>query len=92
MNIGVFFGSRSPEHDVSIITAQFIIAGLKGLGYTVTPVYIGRNGLWYISDSLGDIKMFQTDHDLSHFHNYVLDLEESKGKMVLRKKGLFGKK
>ncbi|HPS28334.1 MAG TPA: D-alanine--D-alanine ligase family protein [Candidatus Paceibacterota bacterium] len=92
MNIGVFFGSRSPEHDVSIITAQFIIAGLKGLGHTVTPVYIGRNGLWYVSDSLGDIKMFQTDHDLSHFHNYVLDLEESKGKMVLKKKGLFGKK
>jgi len=92
MNIGVFFGSRSPEHDVSIITAQFIIAGLKGLGHNVIPVYIGRNGLWYISDSLGDIKMFQTDHDLSHFHNYTLDLEESKGKMVLKKKGLFGKK
>lgn len=91
-NVGVFFGSRSPEHDVSIITAQFIIAGLKGMGYTVTPVYIGRNGSWYVSDSLGDIKMFQTDNDLSRLDNYVLDLEESRGKMVLEKKGLFGKK
>ena len=32
-NIGVFFGSGSTEHDISIITAELIIAGLKGLNY-----------------------------------------------------------
>lgn len=91
-NIGVFFGSRSPEHDVSIITAQFIIAGLKGTGYDVMPIYIGKNGLWYISPKLGDLKMFQGENDLSRFSDYVLDLPESRGKMVLKRKGLFGSK
>ena len=38
MTIGVFFGSRSPEHDISIITGELIIAGLKKLGHRVMPV------------------------------------------------------
>jgi len=92
MTIGVFFGSRSPEHDVSIITAQFIIAGLKSAGYDVMPVYIGKNGQWYIGPQLGDLKIFQGEKDLSHFSDYVLDLVESKRKMVFKRKSLFGKK
>src|SRR3989344_5515234 len=45
-NIGIFFGSGSVEHDISIITAQLIIAGLKGLGYLVMPVYITKKGIF----------------------------------------------
>ena len=94
-NIGVFFGSGSAEHDISIITAQLIIAGLKGLGYSVTPVYITKDGKWMIGEELGEMKTFTDPKNKVDNHKklfeYYLDLEESKGKMVFKKKGLGGK-
>lgn len=95
-NIGVFFGSGSPEHDISIITAQLIIAGLKGLGkYQVTPIYITKAGKWMLGEELGSMKLF-TDpskkvEDEKKYYEYYLDLEESLGKMVFRRKGLMSR-
>ena len=92
MTIGVFFGSRSPEHDISIVTGQLIISGLKGLGYPVMPIYISKKGEWLIGDNLGTIKKFTAgDFDTEKFKKYHLDLEKSQGKLVFRKKGLTGK-
>ena len=89
--IGVFFGSRAPEHDVSIITGTMICAGLKGLGYNVVPVYISKGGEWYIDEALGDVKNYQDPNfDPSKYEKWHLDLEASRGKMVLKKKGLTG--
>lgn len=91
--IGVFFGSRSPEHDISIITAELIISGLKGLEYPVIPVYFAKDGTWYINEKLSNLSFFQTDiWDFKNWHRYYLDLENSKEKIVLKQKGIFGKK
>ena len=94
-NIGVFFGSGSAEHDISIITANLIISGLKGLGYLVTPVYITKTGKWMLGEDLGNLKMF-TDptkkiEDDKKYFEYFLDMEQSVGKMVFKRKGLGGK-
>lgn len=93
--IGVFFGSGSPEHDVSIITAQLIISGLRGLGYPVVPVYITKKGQWMLGEDLGSLKMFidpkKKVEEAKNFAHYYLDMEESVGKMVFKKKGLSGK-
>ena len=93
MNIGVFFGSRSPEHDVSIITGEFIISELKKLGHNISAVYIGKDGQWYCNEELDSFKFFKEQGEL-HLKNYnkiFLDLEKSKGKIVLKEKGAFGK-
>ncbi len=90
--IGVFFGSRSPEHDISIITGELIISGLKGLNYKVVPVYFSKEGIWYINQKLGELSFFQKDiWDLKNWHKFYLDLEKSKGKIVLVKKGIIKK-
>ena len=61
LTIGVFFGSRSAEHDVSIVTAiAAIIKPLKVAGYTVVPVYISKDGKWYSDLKLADIKTFSS--------------------------------
>ena len=98
MNIGVFFGSGSVEHDISIITANLIIGGLKGLGYQVTPVYITKTGKWMLGEEFGDLKMFAdpsfakaTDGKPNKYSEYYLDMQESLGKLVFKKKGLLGK-
>lgn len=92
--IGVFFGSRSPEHDVSIITAELIISGLKKLGYPVVPVYLTKRGEWLIGSELGTLSFFSEGHrdwSRSDLRRYYFDFEQSLGKIVFRKKGFVRK-
>lgn len=82
--IGVFFGSRSPEHDVSILTGQLIISGLKKCGYNVIPVYIDKKGKWYSDARLSSIKFFtqnQTNLD-KKLEAFNIDFNKSSGKIV----------
>ncbi|MEK7618446.1 MAG: D-alanine--D-alanine ligase family protein [Patescibacteria group bacterium] len=94
-NIGVFFGSGSVEHDISIITAQLVIAGLRGLNCQVTPVYITKAGKWMFGEDLGNLKLFSDPNkkieENEGYAEYYLDMQESVGKMVFKKKGLMGK-
>jgi D-alanine-D-alanine ligase len=91
-NIGVFFGSRSPEHDVSIITACLVMSGLKAIGYNVVPVYISKEGDWCIDESLSSLDTFKRadfkDY-LSRLPRYSLNLELSKGVFSLESKGMW---
>ncbi|MBE5799213.1 MAG: D-alanine--D-alanine ligase [Clostridiales bacterium] len=59
MNIAVIFGSRSCEHDVSIISALQLIEAAKQAGFNVIPVYISREGLWYTGEALDKIETFR---------------------------------
>lgn len=65
--LGVIFGGRSVEHDVSIVTAQQIMQACDPQRYEVVPLYITRDGKWYTGASLRDIKNFKegriTEHD-----------------------------
>ena len=58
LKIGVIFGSRSPEHDISIITAQQIISALDIQKYEVIPVYITKEGKWYTGSKLMRLDSF----------------------------------
>lgn len=61
--VAVFFGGRSPEHDISIITA--ISAVIKPLeltkNYTVVPVYITKSGQWVSDAKLKDIALYRSN-------------------------------
>ena len=59
--IAVIFGSRSTEHDVSIITAiSSIIKPLELSGqYQLEPVYISKDGSWYWDQKLKEISLYQ---------------------------------
>lgn len=95
LNIGVFFGGKSPEHDVSIITGQLIISELKKAGYKVTPVYITKLGKWFLGENLGLLKTFTDQAEAKKINdglNYSLDLNASDQKMVFQKKGFMSEK
>lgn len=51
--VGVLFGSRSVEHDVSILTARQVIAALDRSKYDVVPIYLTEDGRWLVGDALG---------------------------------------
>lgn len=93
--IGVFFGGKNPEHDVSIITGQLIISELKKLKCNVMPIYIGKAGEWYIDKKLGALKFFvgmEKEEMLKSFEKYYIDLQNSRGKIVFKAKSIFSKK
>jgi D-alanine-D-alanine ligase len=66
--VAVIFGSRSTEHDVSIVTAiASIIKPLEASGqYNVEAVYISKDGSWFWDDKLKDINLYQSG-DIEEF-------------------------
>jgi D-alanine-D-alanine ligase len=46
--VGVIFGGRSGEHEVSLASAASVIAALKQRGHTVVPIGIARDGRWVV--------------------------------------------
>ena len=52
LRVGVLFGGRSPEHEVSILSAQSIIAAMDPQRFEAVPLYIDKEGRWVVGDSL----------------------------------------
>ena len=59
MNVAVLFGSRSCEHDVSIVSALQLMEAAKAADFNVIPVYISREGLWYTGEALWNVETFR---------------------------------
>ena len=59
LNLAVMFGSRTVEHDVSIVSALQLIDAVDREHYDVTPIYISREGLWYTGEPLQSIETFK---------------------------------
>jgi D-alanine-D-alanine ligase len=49
--VGLLFGGRSAEHEVSLISAASIYKNLDKKKYTVLPIYINKHGNWRIVES-----------------------------------------
>ncbi len=58
-NIGVFFGGRSTEHEISVVSASQAMAAIDRGRYDVTPIYITKQGRWYTGDALLDVKNYR---------------------------------
>ena len=59
-NILVFFGGKTVEHDVSVVTAQQLIQNLDKTKYNPVPVYITRDGDWFTGEKLLNIEAFKS--------------------------------
>ena len=57
--LAVVFGSRSVEHEVSIITAQQIMAAADRDKYEIVPIYITKQGDWLTGPALLDLETFR---------------------------------
>lgn len=61
MRVGVIFGGRSVEHDVSIVTAHQAMAVL-GERHEVVPIYVTREGRWLSAAGLNDLEVYRAQH------------------------------
>lgn len=61
LTVAVIFGSRSAEHDVSIITGISILKALDLSGrYETIPVYIDKKGRWFSDAELKEVALFSS--------------------------------
>ena len=58
LSVGVVFGGRSVEHDVSIVTAHQAMAVLAER-HEVVPIYVTREGRWLTSPGLNDLTVYK---------------------------------
>lgn len=58
-NIAVFFGGRSTEHEISVISASQAMHAIDRQKYDVTPIYIAKDGKWYTGDPLFDVDNYR---------------------------------
>lgn len=63
LRIGVVFGGRSSEHEVSLASARNVMDALTQAGHTVIPIGISPQGRWLTSN---DPMKLLTEHKSTH--------------------------
>jgi D-alanine-D-alanine ligase len=58
LSVGVIFGGRSVEHEVSVVTGHQVMEAL-GERYHVVPIYVTREGAWFSSPHLNDLSVYR---------------------------------
>ena len=92
MQLGVIYGSRSCEHDVSIISAVQLMGACDPEKYEVIPVYISRQGIWYTGEKLKSMAAYTPfREDAQGIEQVTLDLTPGSGALIATRqgKGLF---
>ncbi len=58
-NIGIFFGGRSTEHEISVISASQAMLAIDRENFHETPVYISKHGSWQTGQALLDLANYR---------------------------------
>ncbi len=89
--IGVFFGGRSVEHEISILTALQAMYAIDASRYNVIPIYISKEGRWYSGEPLMSVSNYKDMTALkSHCEEVYMNPEYGDYNLYRRKKPLFG--
>ena len=63
--MAVLFGSRSVEHDVSIVSAVQWMGTADPSLYNIVPVYLAHDGAWYTGEPLRDLNSYKPFNPLA---------------------------
>ncbi len=59
IKVGVFFGGKSVEHEISVITMSQAISSMNPDKYEIVPIYISKSGVMYTGEDLLDLYSFK---------------------------------
>ncbi len=93
IRVGVLFGSRSVEHEVSVITAQQAIKTLaQNNQFHIVPIYISKSGEFYTGDYLLDIEHFKDLNQVMEKAQKVhIGRQDGRGALIKSPVKAFGK-
>lgn len=84
IKVGVFFGGKSVEHEISVITMSQAIASLNPDKYEIVPIYISKQGVMYTGEDLLDLYSFKNMDVLLKRCYKVCVVNDGKGVKVMR--------
>ena len=91
-NVGVVFGGRSVENEISVITANQAIQAMDKEKYNIIPIYITKEGKWYSGDALFDVSNYRdTKRLLAMCEEVYMKPLYGDTNLYRTKKSLFGK-
>ena len=90
LNIGVVFGGKSVEHEISIISAIGAMASIDENKYKVVPIYIDKENDWYTGMHLKDIQHYR-DIDLVKRYAKKVSLVKRGKSFILESQGFLKK-
>lgn len=62
--LGIIFGGKSVEHEISIITGNQAINAVNTEKYDIVPIYISKKGLMYTGEELLDLNNYKNLDEL----------------------------
>ena len=62
IRVGVLFGGRSGEHEISLRSALTVMSAMDPARYEVVPIGIGRDGRWYLEHDALKVLAEKTPH------------------------------
>ena len=89
--VGVFFGGKTVEHEVSIISALQVIENLDNEKYEAIPIYISKDNKFYTSELLTRIEEFRDLDEVKRLSNEVYFTHENSKLVLNLVKGIFKK-
>lgn len=90
LNIGVIFGGKSVEHEISIISAIEAMANFDDNKYKVIPIYIDKDNTWYTGEHLKDILHYRDINLVKRYAKKVSLVKRGKS-FILESQGFFKK-
>ncbi|MEE3342757.1 MAG: D-alanine--D-alanine ligase [Bacilli bacterium] len=90
LNVGVIFGGKSLEHEMSVITAIQAMDNIDTEKYEIIPIYITKDREWYTGGALRFIDTYK-DLDLLKRYTKKVNLINKNGRYILQKNGLIKK-
>lgn len=84
IKLGVFFGGKSVEHEIAIITANQAMTSLNKEKYEIIPIYISKNGKMYTGEKLFDLKEYRDLDKLIKSCEEVVCVNDGNKAKVLR--------
>ena len=86
LNVGVIFGGRSVEHEMSIITAIQVMQNIDKEKYEIIPIYITKTQEWYTGGCLKFIETYKQP-DLIRKYAHKVHLVKKDDRYVLQRNG-----
>ena len=59
IRVGVIFGGKSPEHEVSVITGLQVVENIDKEKFDVLPIYVAKDGRWFSGPELLKIETYK---------------------------------
>lgn len=89
--LGVFFGGRSTEHEISVISANQAIAACNPEKYDIIPIYISKDGRWFTGRELLTLSAYKNiDALLKHCTEVYMRPVYDDFNLYTAKRKLFG--